>query len=96
MRACFHQNRKYASVLALFSKDNIFMLASKNLLSYRHAQANALVVYSEERLEYILFLTSQGAFGRNSDAEFNEFGAAHGLLPGVKENLSALWEKNER
>ena len=68
MGACFHQNRKYASVLALFSKDNTSMLTSKNLLSYRHAQANALVIHPEERLEYIHSLTSQGAFGRNGDA----------------------------
>ena len=68
MQAYLHQNREYASVLALFSKDNTSMLTSKNLLSYRHTQANALVIHSEERLEYILFLTSQGAFGRNSDA----------------------------
>ena len=56
MRGYFHQNGNYASVLALFSKDNIHTLASKNLLSDRHAQANALVIHSEHKGDRQLFV----------------------------------------
>src|SRR3990172_4610700 len=69
MRVYFHQNSKYAAVLALFSKDNISTLASKNLLGDRHTQANDMVIHSDERSEYILFLIiGQGTFGNTSDA----------------------------
>jgi hypothetical protein len=56
MRGHFHQNGKYASVLALFSEVNFPMLASKNLLSYCHAQANPLVIHSEHKEDRQLFV----------------------------------------